>query len=306
MKEVAFMELRQIEYFIEVAKREHMTEAAAVLHVAQSAVSRQIFNLEAELGVDLFFREGRKIKLTPIGRTFLQYMHQVVDVVEQAKKEVAESLDPEKGTVRIGFPSSLAANVLPNVISAFRSQYPEVRFKLSQGSYGFLIDSVIKGDVSMALVGPTPPDSKKIKGEIFFIEELVALVSETHPLANKSSLKLSELQNDPFILYPEGFVLRDLVIKACQQHGFEPNVAFEGEDSDAIKGLVAAGLGVTLIPEITLVDSLPRSTIKLRIVEPQVTRSVGVIIPTERSLMPTEQLFYNFMKDFFGQLQGFQ
>ena len=66
MKEVTFMELRQIEYFIEVAKREHMTEAAAVLHVAQSAVSRQIFNLEAELGVDLFFREGRKIKLTPI------------------------------------------------------------------------------------------------------------------------------------------------------------------------------------------------------------------------------------------------
>ena len=140
---------------------------------------------------------------------------------------------------------------------------------------------------------------KKIKGEIFFTEELVALVSENHPLANKSSLKLSELQNDPFILYPEGFVLRDFVIKACQQHGFEPNVAFEGEDSDAIKGLVAAGLGVTLIPEITLVDSLPRSTVKLRIEEPQVTRSVGVIIPTERSLMPTEQLFYNFMKDFF-------
>src|SRR6476469_4128746 len=139
MKEVIFMELRQIEYFIEVAEREHMTEAAAVLHVAQSAVSRQIFNLEAELGLDLFLREGRKIKLTPIGKTFLDYMQQVVDVIDQAKRELAESLDPEKGTVRIGFPSSLAANVLPNVISAFRSKYPDVRFKLKQGSYGFLI-----------------------------------------------------------------------------------------------------------------------------------------------------------------------
>lgn len=306
MKEVAFMELRQIEYFIEVAKREHMTEAAAALHVAQSAVSRQIFNLEAELGVDLFFREGRKIKLTPIGKTFLEYMQQVVGVINQAKNELAESLDPEKGTVRIAFPSSLAANVLPNVISAFRSKYPNVRFKLKQGAYGFLIDSVIKGDVSMSLIGPTPPNDKKIKGEIFFTEELVALVSESHPLASKSSLKLSELQHDPFILYPDGFILRDLVINACKQQGFEPNVAFEGEDSDAIKGLVAAGLGVTLIPEITLVDSLPRSTVKIRIKEPRVTRSVGVIIPTERNLMPTEQLFYDFMKDFFNQLQGFQ
>lgn len=300
------MELRQIEYFIEVAKREHMTEAAASLHVAQSAVSRQIFNLEAELGVDLFFREGRKIKLTPIGKTFLDYMEQVLGVIDQAKREVAESLDPEKGTIRIGFPSSLAANVLPNVISAFRREYPDVRFILKQGSYSFLIDSVINGEINMALVGPTPPSSKKIKSEIFFIEELVALVSETHRLAQKPSLKLSELQHDAFIVYPDGFILRELVINACKEQGFEPKVAFEGEDSDAIKGLVAAGLGVTLIPEITLVDSLPRSTVKLPIKEPRVTRSVGIIIPTERKLMPTEQLFYDFMKNFFTKLQGFQ
>lgn len=300
------MELRQIEYFIEVAKREHMTEAAASLHVAQSAVSRQIFNLEAELGVDLFFREGRKIKLTPMGKTFLDYMEQVLGVIDQAKREVAESLDPEKGTIRIGFPSSLAANVLPNVISAFRREYPDVRFILKQGSYSFLIDSVINGEINMALVGPTPPSSKKIKSEIFFIEELVALVSETHRLAQKPSLKLSELQHDAFIVYPDGFILRELVINACKEQGFEPKVAFEGEDSDAIKGLVAAGLGVTLIPEITLVDSLPRSTVKLPIKEPRVTRSVGIIIPTERKLMPTEQLFYDFMKNFFTKLQGFQ
>jgi len=306
MKEVTYMELRQIEYFIEVAKREHMTEAAAALHVAQSAVSRQIFNLEAELGVHLFFREGRTIKLTPIGKTFLNHMQQVVGVINEAKRELAESLDPEKGTVRIGFPSSLAANVLPNVISAFRKQYPNVRFTLKQGAYVHLIDSVIKGDISMALLGPTPPSDKKIESEIFFTEELVALVSENHPLAQKSSLKLSELQNDSFVLYPTGFILREVVIDACRRHGFEPNVAFEGEDTDAIKGLVAAGLGVTLIPEITLVDSLPRSTVKLRIKDPQVRRSVGVIVPTDRSLMPTEQLFYDFMRDFFNQLQGFQ
>lgn len=114
------MELRQIEYFIEVAKREHMTEAAVNLHVAQSAVSRQIYNLEEELGVPLFIREGRKIRLTPIGHTFLANMEQAMDIIDRAKREMAESLNPEKGTIRIGFPSSLASYVLPRVISDFR------------------------------------------------------------------------------------------------------------------------------------------------------------------------------------------
>src|SRR4051794_8126592 len=107
------MELRQIQYFIEVAKREHVTEAAVSLHVAQSAVSRQIVNLEAELGVDLFIREGRNVKLTPIGRTFLEHMEEAMKVIDNATREVQEYLDPERGVIRIGFPSSLAAYTLP-------------------------------------------------------------------------------------------------------------------------------------------------------------------------------------------------
>ena len=101
------MELRQIHYFIEVAKREHVTEAALDLHVAQSAVSRQIFNLEAELGVSLFIREGRNVKLTPIGKVFLEHMQQAMKVIENAKRVVEEYVDPKKGTIHIGFPSSL-------------------------------------------------------------------------------------------------------------------------------------------------------------------------------------------------------
>jgi len=107
------MELRQIQYFIEVAKREHVTEAAHAMHIAQSAVSRQIFNLESELGVQLFIREGRNVKLTPIGRVFLEYMKEAVQVIDSAKREVEEFLDPERGTIRIGFPSSLANYTLP-------------------------------------------------------------------------------------------------------------------------------------------------------------------------------------------------
>ena len=304
-KDGEIMELRQLQYFIEVAKREHVTEAANAMHVAQSAVSRQIFNLEQELGVDLFVREGRNVRLTPIGEVFLNHVEEAMKVLDKAKREVDEFLDPEQGTVRIGFPSSMANYTLPTTISAFREKHPNVKFKFRQGSYHYLIDAVITGKVDMALIGPLPKENNKVKGEILFLEKIVALLPEDHPLANQNQIKLNQLRNDPFVLFPEGFGLHDLVVNACRQNGFEPDVAFEGKDIDAIKGLVSAGLGVTLIPEISLIDSKPRAAKKVFIVDPEVTRNVGIITPSDRDLLPTEKVFYDFLKDFFKVLDGY-
>ncbi|SFE62952.1 LysR family transcriptional regulator [Alteribacillus iranensis] len=300
------MEFRQIQYFIEVAKREHVTEAALALHVAQSAVSRQIFNLEAELGVDLFIREGRSVKLTPIGKTFLEHMEQAMRVIDNALREVKEYADPNQGTIHIGFPSSLAAFMLPTVVSAFREKNPHVKFQLKQSSYHNLITDVVKGEIDMALLGPVPHEENKVEGSILFSENIVALLPVDHPLAENRAISLNQLRKDSFILFPTGFILREIIVESCQKLGFEPNVSFEGEDIDAIKGLVSAGLGVTLIPEITLVDNVPRSTVKVPIIEPEVTRTVGVIIPKERDLLPTEKLFYEFLRDFFVTLDKFQ
>ena len=298
------MELRQINYFIEVARREHITEASHELHVAQSAISRQILNLELELGVKLFIREGRNVRLTPVGRLFLDRMEQAMQVIEKARREIEESLDPEQGTIRIGFPSSMAAYVLPTVVSEFRELYPQVKFQLRQGSYRHLIETVIKGDIDLALLGPVPESDRHIKGYVLFPENLVALLPSRHPLAGDVSLQLNKLRGDTFVLFPKGFILRDMVDNACQSAGFVPRVAFEGEDIDAIKGLVAAGLGVTLIPEITLIDSCPRTTVKVPVIEPTVTRTVGVITPNDRELLPTEQLFFEFLKQFFTVSRG--
>jgi len=300
------MELRQIRYFIEVAKREHVTEAAHALHVAQSAVSRQIFNLEAELGVDLFIRKGRNVKLTPIGRVFLDHMEQAINVIEDARQVVSEYTDPERGTIHIGFPSSLATYILPTAISAFQSKYPNVQFQLNQGSYYGLQDAVIKGDVNIALVAPVPAERDQIEGSILFTEKMVALLPMSHPLAHMPSLKLNEIRNDSFILYPKGFILREIIESNCKQIGFQPKVSFEGKDIDAIKGLVSAGLGISLIPEITLVDNLPRATVSVPIIEPEITRTVGMMIPTDRQLLPTERLFYEFLESFFERLEKFQ
>ncbi|MBB3109671.1 LysR family transcriptional activator of glutamate synthase operon [Paenibacillus phyllosphaerae] len=294
------MEIRQMRYFIEVAKREHVTDAANALHVAQSSVSRQLVQLESELGVDLFIRKGRRVKLTPIGKILLARVEQVMNMIGEAEREVKEYLDPEKGVVRVAFPISLAAHVLPTAIYAFRKRYPEAKFQMKQALYRDLIDGVINGEFNLALIAPLPEEDKQIQSKVLFTERIVALLPLQHRLANRTSIQLSEMQEEAFVTLPEGTIFRKIVMHACSEIGFVPHIAFEGDDIDALKGLVSAGLGVALMPEVTLIDNIPHSTVKIPLVDPEVTRTVGVICPTQRKLLPTEQLFYRFLSEFFA------
>ncbi|WP_099156869.1 LysR family transcriptional regulator [Virgibacillus ndiopensis] len=300
------MELRQLRYFMEVAEREHVSDAAVHLHVAQSAISRQIANLEGELGVSLFEREGRNIKLTQIGKTFYNHCEIAMKAIDNAKKQIDEHLDPERGTIKIGFPTSLSNHLLPNVISAFKNEYPNVSFHLRQGSYSFLIDSVKKSEIDVAFLGPVPKEDPEIESHILFTENILALLPLTHPLAERKSLYLTDLRNDEFVSFPKGFILEKIIIDACKQVGFEPKISSEGEDLDAIKGLVSAGIGVTLLPESTFHESTPRMTVKIPLEIPEVRRTVGVIKQKNKTLAPSEKVFYSFVKEFFSRLQRFQ
>lgn len=300
------MELRQLRYFVEVAEREHISEAAEHLQVAQSAVSRQIANLEEELGTPLFERVGRNVKLTAIGKIFLEHAVNVLKAADFATKQVEEYLNPAKGTIKVGFPTSLASYVLPTVISAFKKEYPNVSFHLRQGSYRFLIDSIINRDLNLAFLGPVPPKDEHINQTILFSENVYALLPANHPLAKRKTINLADLRDDQFVLFPEGYILNKLAVDACKQAGFSPKVTTEGEDMDALKGLVAAGIGVTLLPDSSLYDSTPRFTVKVAIENPQLTRTVGVVYPANRELAPSEQVFLQFVNDFFSRLSQFQ
>ncbi|TYP79009.1 LysR family transcriptional regulator [Paenibacillus methanolicus] len=295
------MEVRQMRYFMEVAKREHVTEAANALHVAQSSVSRQLFQLESELGVDLFIRTGRRVKLTPIGKILLERVEQVMYMIGEAEREVKEYLEPERGVVRIAFPISLAAHVLPTAIYAFRERYPEAKFQMRQALYRDLIEGVTNGEFNLAMIAPLPVGASGIKSRLLFTERIVALLPIHHRLADRPSIRLEELREDAFVTLPEGTIFRDIVWNACGEIGFAPHIAFEGDDIDALKGLVSAGLGVALMPEVTLVDNTPHATVKIPLVDPQVTRTIGVISPTQRKLLPTEQLFIQFLAEFFAR-----
>ena len=306
MNGVEIVELRQLRYFVEVAEREHISEAAEHLHVAQSAISRQIANLEEELGTPLFERIGRNVKLTPVGKIFLEHCITALKGIDFAAKQVEEFLDPAKGTIKIGFPTSLASYVLPTVISAFKKEYPEISFHLRQGSYKYLIEAVKNRELNLALLGPLPPKDEAINTTVLFSENIHALLPATHPLAKKDSINLVDLRNDQFVLFPEGYILNKVAVDACRSVGFMPNITSEGEDMDALKGLVAAGIGVTLLPESSLYDSTPRMTVKVPIAIPNIRRTVGIIAPTSKDLAPSEEVFVKFISNFYSRLTRFQ
>lgn len=300
------MELRQLRYFVEVAEREHISEAAEHLHVAQSAISRQIANLEDELGTPLFERIGRNVKLTPIGKIFLEHAIAALKAIDFAAKQVEEYLDPAKGTIKIGFPTSLASYVLPSVISAFKKEYPDVAFHLRQGSYKYLIDAVKNRELNLAFLGPLPPKDDEINTTLLFSESIHALIPSSHPLAKQTSINLSDLREEKFVSFPEGYILHKVAVEACKSVGFTPNITSEGEDMDALKGLVAAGIGITLLPESSMYDSTPRMSVKIPILNPPIRRTVGIISPVSRELASSEIVFLDFVKNFYSRITKFQ
>jgi len=198
------VELRQLQYFVKVAKKEHVTQAAEELHVAQSAVSRQIHQLEQELGVNLFMQKGRNLHLTAVGQLFCSRVETILKDLERAVMEVHELLDPELGEIRLGFPNSLGIHFIPSIVSEFRKLYPNVKFRFRQGTYPTLIRDVVSGEVDLAFISPFPENHDQVVGNIVLTEELVAILPPGHPLAGEQSITLNQLKDDNFILFGNG------------------------------------------------------------------------------------------------------
>lgn len=292
------MELRQLYYFVKVAKREHVTRAAEELHVAQSAVSRQIRLLEEELGVKLFIPRGRNLQLTPVGKQFLKRAEAIIEDLERAVAEVHEMTDPEHGEVRLGFPHSLGTSLVPKVVAQFRRTHPGVRFKFRQGKYASLIRDILSGEIDLAFISPLPEKEDQLIGQQVLREKLHAVLPGNHPLAGERVIDLSQLKDEPFILFREGYSLRPIVWKACLEAGFAPNIAFEGEETDTIRGFVAAGLGVSLLPEMALEQTGTLQPVKIELKVP-VTRTIGVVHRADERLPMVTRVFHQFLLQYF-------
>ena len=246
------MELRHLRYFIAVAEELHFGRAAQALGISQPPLSQQIQALEQEVGARLFERTNRRVELSEAGRLFLAEARLVLAQVDKAADVARRAQLGQLGELKIGFTSSAPFNSsIPQAIFAFRQAFPAVHLALQEMSSKEVAEALLDESVQVGIMRPLPLPESLVAVELFR-EPLVAIIRADHPLAvgSEKGLQLSALAAEPFVFFPRsyGSGLYAQLLNLAREAGFSPLITQEAGEAMTIIGLVAAGLGVTVLP----------------------------------------------------------
>ncbi|MEU5976426.1 LysR substrate-binding domain-containing protein [Streptomyces sp. NPDC047315] len=242
------MQLQQLRYFVAVAEARHFTHAAELVHVSQPSLSQQIRALEKELGAELFSRARGNIALTEAGEALLPLARRILADADTARHEVQELVQLRRGRVRLGATPSLCTGLLPDVLRAFHDRHPGIQLLIDEGGSHDLVRRLARGALDLALVVlPLPPASPALTTVELLREDLVVVSSAVSP-APRDPVRISDLRDQPLVMFRHGYDLRELTVAACRAEGFEPAFTVEGGEMDAVLGFVRAGLGLAVVP----------------------------------------------------------
>lgn len=250
------MELRHLRYFAAVADELHFGKAAARLGIAQPPLSQQIRNLEDELGVELFHRTKRRVELTEAGQVFLNRVRVILETAGDAVTEAKRVARGELGRVVIGFMSAAMLDQFPAILRGFRRSFPDAQMQFAQLPSNEQLKAVASGHIDVGFVDISDRAPATMVGDVAvrveraWSEALLVALPPDHPLARRPAVALADLANDPFVTLPRqpatGYY--DQVIGLCQSAGFSPVIRQEASQLPAVLTLVAAGLGVAVVP----------------------------------------------------------
>jgi DNA-binding transcriptional LysR family regulator len=241
------MEMQILRWFREVADGATVTETAERARITQPALSRALARLETEVGTPLLTRSGRTLTPTPAGRTFKRYVDQALDQYDLGLRAVTELVDPAHGLVPLAFLQTLGTWLVPRLVSSFRQDHPQVRFELHQHGEASILQELLDGAADLIITSATF-GHPQVSWQRLMTEPLRLTVPPRHRLARRKRIRLAEVADEPFIQLREGYALRVLTERLCAEAGFTPGIAFEGEEVETLRALVAAGLGVALLP----------------------------------------------------------
>lgn len=286
------MELRHLRYFEAVARHSHVTRAAEELHIAQPALSKQISQLEQELDVALFNRVGRSVRLTEAGEALLPHARAVLAQVEAARAEMAERVGLRRGRVSIGTTPTVGTQLLPAALAAFNQRHPGIEFRLHEAGVQTLLELMEAGLTDMVVVALPVGDPALTVAELFS-EELVIVVSNDHPLAVHEEVAIADLRDERWVLTSENYELREAALQACQRAGYTPRIALEGGEIDTLVRVVAAGVGISLMPRL----GVPRddSLSVLQVSDQRLQRTLGMGWRDDRIASPAARAMREFL-----------
>ena len=257
------MDIRQLRYFVAVAEELNFSRAARRLHMSQPPLSQQVKAIEDELGTALLERNRRSVRLTEPGRLFLQQARSILAQLDSAGDEVRRAARGEAGQIRIAFTGSVPMfEPFPRFIQTFRERFPAVRVEMGHMSSGAQIQAIADRRIDVGFLRPSPqfaPGPEIAVGRIWE-DDLMAVLPSTHRLARaKGGVRMADLADEPFILFPRGIGcgLYDHVMGLCSQAGFAPRVVQEAREGVTILALIAAGTGISILPDTYRNASVP-------------------------------------------------
>jgi DNA-binding transcriptional LysR family regulator len=284
------VELYQLRSFVRTAQIGNLTKAAAELHVTQPAVSLQIRSLEDELGEKVFERRGRGLFLTPAGRVLLDRAERMLDLADDARREIAALDGLEHGTIEIGTNDSNCLYVLPDVIRGCRSDFPGVQVHLDNSHSSQVAQWVAEGRVEIGIV-TLPVVTAQLESEVLYRREDVLICPPDHPLVGSSEIGPSDLQGYPLLLLYSGSVSHSRLLQALSHDSPGPSRVMHVGSIEVIKRYVEIGLGISVIPRLNAQHEIDSSRLYAKPLEWLPAGEVGVVYRKNGYLSPAARVF---------------
>jgi DNA-binding transcriptional LysR family regulator len=287
------VELRQLAYFLAVAREESFTHAAKALHVAQPGISQQIRRLEADLGAQLLDRTGKPVRLTPAGRAFLPHARDALSATEAGRAAVARLRGIVSGRVSLGTIPGIPHIDLAGLLAKFHRDYPDVEVTLREEHPVELVEHLRHHEYDAVIVGLSHPDELDgLSVRVISVEPLVLVTAPGHRLADHTFVAVSQLRDEPLVTLTRGSSLRTHLADACSSAGFRARIVLETSDVDLLTDLVALGLGVTILPRSIAEVGAARQPLRVIDIQPAITRRhTAVAWNSERLHPPAVEAF---------------